>query len=193
METKSKNMHLIDSTEKTLEKFDFTVFLCGPSIASCKPSAKLRKLIKDELENQNFGVFLGEDDGVEELKKRYGLDAQNAEISYVDEIEECRAIVLIADSVGSYCELGLFNWLYACGGKETFSQDELDFFVILDKKYENDESYLNNGPIANLRECNAQIYHCNFHCFDMNNFLNDFLREINKKRARLAFNARRRK
>jgi len=169
--------------EETLKRFadgiendnkeKFTVFLCGPSLkkektASTKkpalnekPSVTLRKRIKRELTNKNFQVFLGEDDGLENLRKSYKFDAQRNELEFIKH-SNCGAIILIADSVGSFCELGLFNWLFARPDNEYIDRNKIKFYVIADKKYENQESYFNDGPIFTLKNVGGSIWYYNF-------------------------------
>ena len=176
-----------DIIEEDSDKYPFEVFLCGPSIESETSGAKLRELIKAELEKKKFTVVLGEDDGVQELHKRFGLNAQSREIGYVDKTKHCRAVVIVADSVGAYCELGLFNWLFINGGKDTFSQEQIEFVVILDKKYEGKESYLNHGPLKNLKK-RADIIHVNFKSYNAKTFVETFVKEFVNRRADLLVN-----
>ncbi|WP_137919097.1 hypothetical protein [Hydrogenophaga sp. 2FB] len=123
------------------------VFLCGPSLllADKNPGAALRKRLKDALEVEGFEVVLGEDDGLEDVRlTETGGYAHDNELEFIR--RECGAIVLIADSVGSFCELGLFvHWL-ANNPDRT-----CDFVLIADEKYKDDKSYFNEGP-ANAAE-----------------------------------------
>jgi hypothetical protein len=90
----------------------FVVFLCGPTLSDhTKPSANLRRKIKEGLEAARFDVILGEDDGLEEARLKVGLNAQDNELEFIR--KSCNAVVLLADSVGSFCELGLFSWHFA--------------------------------------------------------------------------------
>ena len=171
-----------------VDDFTFAVFLCGPSRASQTASARLREKIHRKLEEKDFIVVLGEDDGLMQFQESREKDAQTAEVLYVDKSKDCRAVVIVADSVGSYCELGLFNWLYVSRDIDMFSQEKIDFFVILDKKYENEESYLNCGPIANLKEANSQIDYCDFKTFSVE----DFVKKIEHRREHLVANSKRR-
>src|SRR3989304_2818169 len=96
---------LRDDLEKLFSKNRMVVFLCGPTLkARVKgPGARLRKKLEKALSDDGFEVVLGEDDGLEELRKRYTGYAHENELKFIR--NECGAIVLIADSVGSYCEL----------------------------------------------------------------------------------------
>jgi hypothetical protein len=141
--------------EKLSELFSskrMVVFLCGPSLNSenPKPGAILRKKLQDLLEEHKFEVVLGEDDGLESLRKKYTQMAHLNEIKFIE--KECGAIVLIADSVGSYCELGLFSYLHPEYSNKT------DFIVIIDKKHEPSVSYLNEGPARAVKVHGMLIY-----------------------------------
>ena len=128
------------------------VFLCGPSLnaESPSPGASLRKKLQDLLEANGFEVVLGEDDGLEALRKKYMQMAHLNEIKFIE--KECGAIVLIADSVGSYCELGLFSYVHPKYSNNT------DFIVIVDKQYEPSVSYLNEGPARAVKSHGMVIY-----------------------------------
>lgn len=128
------------------------VFLCGPSLSSEKPTpgAMLRKKLQDLLESNGFEVVLGEDDGLEWLRKKYLRMAHLNEIAFIE--KECGAIVLIADSVGSYCELGLFSYVHPKYSNKT------DFILIIDAEYEPKTSYLNEGPARAVKSHGMVIY-----------------------------------
>lgn len=147
--------------DEMFENQTFVIFLCGPSLkdATTKPSAALRKKLMDELENEGFEVVLGEDDGLEELRKKYMGLAHENELDFI--IKESSAVILIADSVGSFCELGLFSYFHYIENPR-----KTDFLLILDEQYQSDESYLNNGP-AKAISVEGQVFHTNFSSFDI--------------------------
>ena len=149
--------------------------ICGPSSASGKKSATLRENIGKKLKEEGFEVVLGEDDGLKGFQKERKKDAQETELHYVNSTPHCKAVVIIADSVGSYCELGLFNWLYVSDSSKQFDKNRIHFFVILDKKYEKDESYLNCGPIKNLKDDNSPVHYCDFEKFPVDEFVKQFV------------------
>lgn len=118
------------------------VFLCGPSLAFANDNAgaALRKRIKEALEGDGFEVVLGEDDGLEDVRlTETGGYAHENELEFIR--RECGAIVLVADSVGSFCELGLFvHWL-------ANNRDRMcDLILLADAKYKGAKSYFNEGP-----------------------------------------------
>jgi len=126
--------------EEIFEENKFTVFLCGPSSTDLsQKGALLRTKIKEALELEKFEVVLGEDAGLENLRTLFGADAQTNEKFFIQ--NHTNAVILIASSVGTYCELGLFSdhVINNCNRK-------VDFILILDEKHKNDRSYLNYGP-----------------------------------------------
>ena len=130
----------------------FTVFLCGPALPTpasgtdVKPSAELRAKLICLLRNDHFDVVLGEDDGLTEAQLCAGVNAQDNELEFIR--NHCDAIVVIADSVGSFCELGLFSWHYV--HEKGVIDPRKDFILLVDKMYEEDRSYLNEGPFSSV-------------------------------------------
>lgn len=143
------------------EEFDtlpFVVFLCGPTILDTeKSSSILRKNLKDILERDKFEVVLGEDDGLEAIRCDYGTYAHENELRYIS--EHCNAVVLIADSVGSFCELGLFSHHHVHQTGNT------DFILILNKDFEGKVSYVSEGPARAMRD-HGMVTYVDFENFD---------------------------
>ena len=171
---------LREEMDTQIKDCPYIVFLCGPSPSKTeeKASSKLRTDINSLLKEEGFQVIMGEDAGLEKLREEYGLDAQTNEIHLLRN-QDNKAIVLIADSVGSHCELGLFSWLYAQNCKLGLDRNIVSFFVIADQQYMNDESYFNQGPIAMLKEADGKVLFCDFSTFDMD----DILKPLNRKRV----------
>ena len=139
------NKESIQQFAKDLEgvfgKKKYVVFLCGPTLSKAdedKASA-LRLRLKNELEKESFEVVLGEDDGLEDLRHKYSGMAHENELSFIK--KHSNSVLLIASSVGSFCELGLFSHQHVRDNSR-----QTDFILILDEKYKNDVSYLNEGP-----------------------------------------------
>lgn len=138
----------------------YVVFLCGPTLVKVNEdkASALRQRLKHELENDNFEVILGEDDGLEELRKKYTGMAHENELSFIR--DHINSVLLIASSVGSFCELGLFSYHHV---RENLRRT--DFILILDEKYKNDGSYLNEGP-AKAIDNFGKLIHGDFSNFD---------------------------
>jgi hypothetical protein len=131
-----------EGVRKLFKENRMVVFLCGPSLdpAKIKPSAVLRKRLKEELEAEKFEVVLGEDDGLEDVRlTESGGHAHENELEFIR--RECGAIVLVADSPGSFCELGLFvHWV--ANNREKMC----DLILLAGAQYANEKSYFNEGP-----------------------------------------------
>lgn len=155
-----------ESTEKLFSKNRFVVFLCGPTLddADTKPSSALRKRVQELLISERFEVVLGEDDGLEELRKEFSGLAHENELSFIQ--QESSAVVLIADSVGSYCELGLFSHQHYVN-----NPNKTDFILLMDQKYEDVKSYLNEGPAKAVEIMGGKVFHGDFGAFDLSPIL----------------------
>lgn len=127
------------------EKSPFVVFLCGPSLDPKRGKTHgsvLRKRIQDALQSEGFEVVLGEDESIVNPDTRYiGVNVQDSELEFI--ATYCNSIVLVADSVGSFCELGLFSWHFS---HEEGIFENIDFMLLVDQKFETPPSYLNEGP-----------------------------------------------
>jgi hypothetical protein len=141
--------------EEAFARNSMVVFLCGPSLKVDTPGARLRGRLQKMLENDGFEVVLGEDDGLEELRDKFkGIYAHMNELEFLR--RQCGAIVLIADSVGAYCELGLFAYEHTKERKK--GKPNQDFILIISDKYAGSQSYLNEGPAKAVRDFGALHY-----------------------------------
>jgi hypothetical protein len=146
-------MKLVDAFKQHSEEFvraasesPFIVFLCGPNLSLRSRSARLRKKIKRDLERDGFEVVLGEDEGLDNTKlKGISINPQDNEIEFIRKY--CGAVVIVADSVGAFCELGLFSW-HLVHRDGLFDGNKTYCIVLINQKYESDKSYLNLGPVA---------------------------------------------
>ncbi len=133
-----------DELIRAAQDSPFVVFLCGPTLDADnpQPSAVLRAQLKERLEAEGFQVALGEDEGLEDARLHLGVNAQDNELEFIR--QHCNAVIVIADSVGAFCELGLFSWHYV--HENGVIKNSTDFILLVDQKYRNDRSYLNEGP-----------------------------------------------
>jgi hypothetical protein len=143
-----------EGVRKLFKENRMVVFLCGPSLdyADQNPGAALRRRLKDALEAENFEVVLGEDDGLEDIRlTETGGYAHDNELEFIR--RECGAIVLVADSVGSFCELGLFvHWL-------ANNPDRMcDLILLADARYVGNKSYFNEGPASAAEHFGRALY-----------------------------------
>lgn len=127
----------------------FIVFLCGPALSDTDAPANLRRKIKTRLEEEKFEVVLGEDDGLDNPSvHEIGVNAQDNELAFIS--SHCNAIVIVASSPGSFCELALFSWHFVHPDGDIDSHNT-DCIVLISDEYKNAKSYLNNGPAAAVR------------------------------------------
>jgi hypothetical protein len=129
------------------EESPFIVFLCGPTLddADPKPPAVLRADLMGRLMDEGFEVVLGENDGLENARLGLGINAQDNELEFIR--RHCNAVIVIAASVGAFCELGLFSWHFVHENGVIENGSNTDFIVLVDQKFEGDISYLNEGPV----------------------------------------------
>lgn len=140
------------------------VFLCGPSSKNIDhPGARLRVDLEKALEKEGFEVILGEDDGLESIRYKYSVYAHENELMFIQ--KHCTAVILIASSVGAYCELGLFSYKKVHG-----LESITDFILIISNEYENVQSYLNEGPAAAIDDF-GKVFYGDLSNFDYSNII----------------------
>lgn len=160
--------------EKLAEIFsdnDFVVLLCGPTLKDLDfPGAKLRRQLKEAFETEGFDVVLGEDDGLEEPRLKFDLYAHENELRFIE--NHCNAVVLVATSVGAFCELGLFSYI------KTHKESHPDLILIVDEKYKNEESYFNCGPAAAVKDFGTVLFG------DLDNFdYSEIIKRLRRRRS----------
>lgn len=143
---------------KLSEDSAFTVFLCGPRLNADKPTpeSKLRQKLITELESKGFEVVLGEDEGLEDERLNFGLNAQDNELEFIS--RQCNAVIIIAASVGAFCELGLFSWHFVHETGLIGTEIKPAFIVLVSEKYEDHQSYLNQGPVNSILGFGDALY-----------------------------------
>ncbi len=151
-----------DELQEIFSQERAAVFLCGPAIDKLKePGEKLRQELEVALKEEGFDVILGEDDGLEEIRNTYSSYAHENELLFVE--KHCLATVLIASSVGSFCELGLFSY------KKVHTLKS-DFILIISEQYKGNKSYLNEGPAAAIEDY-GKVYYGDLQNFDYSEIL----------------------
>ena len=170
MELKRSVQQHAEMLRELSKKASFTVFLCGPTLDNEKPEAAavLRQSLIEVLESDGFEVVLGEDDGLENQRLNIGLNAQDNELEFIG--NQCNAVVIVADSDGSFCELGLFTWHFV-HEHGAIDRSVMPAFIVLIKEQHRPEaispktSYFNEGPIGSLHGFGTPLY-VNFEDFD---------------------------
>jgi len=166
----------LDSAQKFADEFaaavqdaPFIILLCGPALSDEKPSAQLRQRLLTSLKRANFEVFLGEDEGLEDNRLKTGINAQDNELEFAR--TKCNAIIIIADSVGSYCELGLFSWHFSHDDGVLKNDLRTDCIVLIDKKYKKEKSYLNLGPSNSVKHLGGHVEYVDFGKYNLKNII----------------------
>lgn len=147
-----------------LESIPFSVFLCGPSLTSETPAAKLRKHVLDVLKSAHYDVFLGEDDGLEDTRLQLGMNAQDNELEFIS--RHCNAVIIVAESPGSFCELGLFSWHFTHKAGRISKAGNKYFAVLVDQQHRGTRSYVNEGPLKAIGAF-GKVHHSDFSGFDL--------------------------
>ena len=170
---------------KAAQASPFVVFLCGPTLkeGSSEPSALLRQSLMDKLEAEGFDVVLGEDDGLEEARLNLGLNAQDNELEFI--CRRCNAVIVIASSVGAFCELGLFSWHFVHEDGFIGKGSNTAFIVLVDRRYQGYRSYLNEGPVAAV-EAFGQAHFVDFSAYSCD----EILRRLRNRRSILTIERR---
>ena len=159
-----------DELQEIFSQERAAVFLCGPAIDKLdKPGEKLRQELEVALKTEGFDVILGEDDGLEQIRNKYSSYAHENELLFVE--KHCLATVLIASSVGSFCELGLFSY------KKVHSLKS-DFILIISEQFKREKSYLNEGPAAAIEDF-GKVYYGDLQNFDYS----DILQRLKRRRS----------
>lgn len=137
---------------KEFQSNSLTVFLCGPSYTKRpEAGAELRFRLEQALTNEGFEVVPGEDDGLVSLQETYGKYAHQNEREFVT--SQAAAIVLVADSAGSLCELGMF-----ADRITELNSPAQAFVVLMEERYKGDNSYINLGPAKVVEDMKKLIY-----------------------------------
>jgi len=89
---------------------------------------------------------------------KHSIYAHDNELRFIENF--CGAVVLVATSVGAFCELGLFSY------KKTLDANYPDFILIVDEKFKGDKSYFNEGPAAAVED-HGKVYYGNLDNFDI--------------------------
>ena len=152
MSTVSSTVRFANELSEIFSDNKFVVFLCGPMLeGNAAPGAVVRGQIKELLESDGFEVVLGEDEGLEEPRLNLGAYAHSNELLFVKKYSN--AVVLVADSVGSFCELGLFSYI------KTLSDGGFpDFILIVNKEFEGQTSYFSEGPAKAVKHHGVVMY-----------------------------------
>src|SRR5262249_14118155 len=123
-----------DEIVETARSNRFIVFLCGPNLEIKNAAAALRRTLKERLEAEDFDVVLGEDEGLDNADLQgIGVNPQDNEVEFIR--KHCGAVVIVAGSPGSFCELGLFSW-HLAHEDGRFENGRTDCIVLIEQQFE---------------------------------------------------------
>ncbi|MBZ9960386.1 hypothetical protein [Mesorhizobium sp. BR1-1-14] len=149
----------IDKAARAAEEFD--VFLAGPYIVTvdaadtaindATDASRLRYFFFHSLVARGHTIYLGEDNELRETGKAEYGPLNNAvlyERHYI--LNHSDALIALPSSPGSFCEIG--DWV---------SQRDLceDMLIVVDKKYEGELNYINDGVIKFARTNHATVHY----------------------------------
>lgn len=132
------------------KSYKTTIFLCGKDVAD---QSSIRFKISDILTNSlwyagDYEIIYPEDIFEALLYKSSSEDLLSLENLLADSVD---VVVVIPESAGSFAELGAF-------ANNTKLRDKM--VCVLDKKYERDKSFINQGPVKLLkRNNNKSVVH----------------------------------
>lgn len=144
---------------QTLDRSRFPIFVFGPYLPEnevvAKPSKRakdhskyLRYSAKEQLKESGFKVQFGESNDVINVWQQHirSQDLASSELHHAHYI--CGAVIIFASSVGSFCELGLFASYESIISKT---------IVIVDSKYKDHRSFLNDGLLKIVEQENGRV------------------------------------
>lgn len=126
------------------------IFLCGKGYNKDPYAGSNRDIIDAYIRKKNPSIFkvLSEDLWDNSFQKNIDLLTFEEFLAAISDY-----VILFVESPGSACELGAFTH------DINLFKDKL--WIILDNKYKNDDSFINNGPIAKAKKENSQIIYAN--------------------------------
>ncbi len=135
----------------------------------------MRRKFSRALRRKGFEVVVGEDDGMDKIARLFNLDAQSNEIKY---IEQCSAIIIIANSPGSFSELGSFTHHLMKSDQQ--EKKNIDFILVIHKQHKGKKSYINHGPALLVENClGGKIVYVDFNKYDVS----EIVKRLSHRRA----------
>lgn len=177
------------SKNRSRAKRPIFIFSCGGNPENHPAREILKSYIEDNRSDQfkNVFIFNAEDIAEEPDMAKFDLLTQEALVADIADW-----LVIFAESVGSFCELGAFA---------AMPHSVAITSVIIDKKHKNDNSFLIKGPVRVIRESKAplaDVFYSNLQCPMANakftdvvnnireNVIESELFESNKRRKKLS-------
>lgn len=123
----------------------FNILFCGFSTANPKTKSEIfSKTLIDQLRAEKFNVIVGGDVGLQDENLDLGSNPLSNELNYMS--SKCNAVVIVADGIETWSELGLLSWHFA--HNQEIEQQGTDFILISDNKYRATSEFIKKGPFA---------------------------------------------
>lgn len=128
------------------------VVVMGPALTDSSPAAKLRSDIITAA--QDYGATIRPEHGgliraaARKLRKGHHLTAMEIQLVAFSDV-----VVMIPDSAGSLCELGLFA---------TFREYGPKLLILASKKYPRAGSYVADGPLTAAKHNHAEVKYVDY-------------------------------
>lgn len=130
-----------------MAKTSLTLVVMGPELDKPNPASKLRGHIVQKGRSESL-IIKPEHDGLEATaRKRFGA-GHDLTLYETGLVEKAHLVVIIPDSPGSLCELGLFTY------PDKFCEKMI---VFANKNYRKTGSYVSDGPLVNAKNKGARV------------------------------------
>jgi hypothetical protein len=146
-----------DATTRMMERYE--IFIAGPFIdikkdrSANENSSTSGKLIRFDsysyYASKGHNIYLGEDVELKNLgDKHYGSLSNAAFYERHHIVNYINALIVFPDGPGVFCELG--DW-------STTAETCKKMLIVMNKKYKNDKSYINEGTIKSAKHFGATV------------------------------------
>ena len=147
---------LQEGIEVRVAEAKIDIVVMGPRLGGTSPAAKLRRdIIKAA---SAYGASIKpEHEGLAQASKEGFGAGHHLTILEMLLVDVSDLVVLIPDSPGSLCELGLFSSYPSATSK---------LLILVNADYPEKGSYVTDGPLTAARHNQAEVYHVDYSDFD---------------------------
>lgn len=128
----------------------FLILLCAPIAGddADHPYSEFSRTLQKMLLDAGFEVVLGENAGIKnrQIHKEHNLISN--ELSFIK--TKCSAVIIVAETMGTMCELGLYSWHLA--NDDAIRANETDFILLMDSSHETKNEFVEKGPFAHIAD-----------------------------------------
>ena len=143
IESMKSNLDVKSSKYVTYPKF---VFLCGKAYSENKYDESNRGIIDAYLKTKTEDAFIVLSEKMWEDNFNSSIDLLTFE-EFLAEVSD--TIILLAESPGTFCELGAFAY-----AEKLFSSK---LIIVIDERYKAEKSFINTGPVAKAKKDGAKV------------------------------------